>query len=177
MSRTKTKYDYGMLDHAISAAVAAGCHSIGMISSERMVSVELDAIHRQMMRAWKDECAKETPSWRAPSPEPEPFRIIDRRLQTLRKSGKIVYTKGKWQKADKPAEEIPPVDQANAPDADCFRVGDWWQSPRGFRYLVEKRNGNTVTLRNGGKVLRKPYDHIQPNGQVWTRESWGGNQQ
>ena len=172
----RTKYDYGPLDHAIGTAVAAGCHSIGMITSERMVSVEISAVHGQMMRVWNEECAK-VQSWQSPPPEPEEFRIIDRRLQALRKSGVIVYAKGKWQRADQQAEEIQPtpVDQSSAPDADRFRVGDWWQSPRGYRYLVEKRDGNTVTLRNGGRALRKPYDHIRPNGQVWTRESWGGN--
>lgn len=31
---------------------------------------------------------------------PEPFRIIDRRLQALRKAGKIEYGSGKWRVID-----------------------------------------------------------------------------
>ncbi|CAD5377390.1 hypothetical protein OF001_U20317 [Pseudomonas sp. OF001] len=29
----------------------------------------------------------------------EPFRVVDRRLQALRKAGKIRYAKGKWEVA------------------------------------------------------------------------------
>lgn len=164
------KHDYGPLDHAICTAVEAGSNNFTTILTDRMVCLEVDVIHEREMAEWicKNAMLKGF----------APFRnqVLDRRLQALRKAGAIVYTNASgWKVAGKPVEEIPPVDQSSAPDADRFRVGDWWQSPRGYRYLVEKRDGNTVTLRNGGRVLRKPYDHIMPNGQVWTRESWGGN--
>jgi hypothetical protein len=164
------KHDYGPLDHAICTAVEAGSNNFTTILTDRMVCLEVDVIHEQEMNAWSRKSALVYQGFPPPRQQ-----ILDRRLQALRKSGVIVYAKGKWQKADQQGKESQQVDQTSAPDADRFRVGDWWQSPRGYRYLVEKRDGNAVTLRNGGKVLRKPYDHIRPNGQVWTRESWGGN--
>lgn len=68
------------------------------------------------------------------------------------------------------------------PDADCFRQGDVWMSPKGFLYRVievkyqqgkdrkqaELRMGSTGP---GGRKVVRDWDAIL-NG--WTRVEWGG---
>ena len=87
------------LDHAISAAVEAGKSEFAAIINDHMVSLEVDAIHEQEMNAWSRKSALVYQGF-----PPSRQRILDRRLQALRKAGVIVYLKGKWQKADQQAE-------------------------------------------------------------------------
>jgi hypothetical protein len=94
------KYDYGQLDHAICAAVEAGSNNFTTILTDRMVCLEVDVIHEQEMNAWSRKSALVYQGFPPPRQQ-----ILDRRLQALRKSGVIVYAKGKWQKADQQAEE------------------------------------------------------------------------
>ena len=96
----RTKYDYGPLDHAIGAAVEAGSNNFTAILTDRMVCLEVDVIHEQEMNAWSRKSALVYQGFPPPRQQ-----ILDRRLQALRKSGVIVYAKGKWQKADQQAEE------------------------------------------------------------------------
>lgn len=66
------------------------------------------------------------------------------------------------------------ADQSKAPPPDCFRVGDWWQSPKGFRYLIVSRSpdpGRVVGMRAGG-TGRIQYRTCKAS--YWVRESWGG---
>lgn len=110
------KHDYSMIDHAIRAAVGAGGNNFTAILTDRMVSLEIDAIHEREMAEWRRKSAMAYQGL-------PPYRdqILDRRLQALRKAGAIVYTNaGGWKVAGKPAEEIPPVDQANQPKPDAF---------------------------------------------------------
>lgn len=63
------------------------------------------------------------------------------------------------------------------PDADSFRVGDWWLSPRGTRFLVIERIGWKVSMRAGGTGRKqwRVWDDIGAHmGRQWIRESWGG---
>lgn len=95
------EHDYSMIDHAIRAAVGAGSNNFTAILTDRMVSLEIDAIHEQEMNAWRRKSALVYQGL-----PPSRQRILDRRrLQALRKSGVIVYAKGKWQKADQQAGE------------------------------------------------------------------------
>ena len=94
------KHDYGPLDHAICTAVEAGSNNFTAILTDRMVCLEVDAIHKQEMNAWSRKSALVYQGFPPPRQQ-----ILDRRLQALRKSGVIVYAKGKWQKADQQAEE------------------------------------------------------------------------
>lgn len=110
------KHDYSMIDHAIRAAVGAGSNNFTAILTDRMVSLEIDAIHEREMAEWRRKSAMAYQGL-------PPYRnqILYRRLQALWKAGVIVivYTNaGGWKVADKPAEEIPPVDQANQPKPD-----------------------------------------------------------
>lgn len=75
----------------------------------------------------------------------------------------------------------PKIDQSKAPPADCFRVGDWWQSPKGFRYLIVSRSpgpGRVVAMRAGGRgrLLYRTWDSIKTKAGFWVRESWGGEE-
>ena len=90
----KTKHDYGPLDHAICAAVEAGGNNFTAILTDRMVCLEVDAIHKQEMNAWSRKSALVYQCFPPPRQQ-----ILDRRLQAMRKSGVIVYAKGKWQAA------------------------------------------------------------------------------
>ena len=120
----KTKYDYGPIDHAIRAAVEAGSNNFTAILTGRMVSLEIDAIHEREMAEWRRKSAMAYQGL-------HPYRnqILDRRLQALRKAGAIVYTNaGGWKVADKPAEEIPSVDQANAPTEKAKGCARLWRS-------------------------------------------------
>lgn len=94
------KHDYGPLDHAICTAVEAGSNNFTTILTDRMVCLEVDVIHEQEMNAWSRKSALVYQGFPPPRQQ-----ILDRRLQALRKSGVIVYAKGKWQKADQQAEE------------------------------------------------------------------------
>ena len=94
------KHDYGPLDHAICTAVEAGSNNFTTILTDRMVCLEVDVIHEQEMNAWSRKSALVYQGF-----PPLRQQILDRRLQALRKSGVIVYAKGKWQKADQQAEE------------------------------------------------------------------------
>lgn len=94
------KHDYGPLDHAICTAVEAGSNNFTTILTDRMVCLEVDVIHEQEMNAWSRKSALVYQGFPPPRQQ-----ILDRRLQALRKSGAIVYAKGKWQKADQQAEE------------------------------------------------------------------------
>ena len=94
------KHDYGPLDHAICTAVEAGSNNFTTILTDRMVCLEVDVIHEQEMNAWSRKSALVHQGFPPPRQQ-----ILDRRLQSLRKSGVIVYAKGKWQKADQQAEE------------------------------------------------------------------------
>ena len=74
------------------------------------------------------------------------------------------------------------IDQSKAPPADCFRVGDWWQSPQGTRYLIVDRNlgpgRRVVWMRAGGRgwarLKYRNWDSIATKAGAWVRESWGG---
>lgn len=94
------KHDYGPLDHAICTAVEAGSNNFTTILTDRMVCLEVDVIHEQEMNAWSRKSALVYQGFPPPRQQ-----ILDRRLQAPRKSGVIVYAKGKWQKADQQAEE------------------------------------------------------------------------
>ena len=94
------KHDYGPLDHAICTAVEAGSNNFTTILTDRMVCLEVDAIHKQEMNAWSRKSALVYQGFPPPRQQ-----ILDRRLQALRKSGVIVYAKGKWQKADQQGKE------------------------------------------------------------------------
>lgn len=85
------------------------------MSKEHDYSMIDHAIHEREMAEWRRKSAMAYQGL-------PPYRnqILDRRLQALRKAGAIVYTNaGGWKVADKPAEEIPPVDQANQPKPDA----------------------------------------------------------
>ena len=90
----RTKYDYGPLDNAICTAVEAGSNNFTAILTDRTVCLEVDVIHEQEMNAWSRKSALVYQGFPPPRQQ-----ILDRRLQALRKSGVIVYAKGKWQKA------------------------------------------------------------------------------
>lgn len=65
------------------------------------------------------------------------------------------------------------------PPPDCFRVGDWWHSPKGFRYLIVSRSpdpGRVVGMRAGGhgRLQYRTWDSVITKAGSWVRESWGG---
>ena len=71
------------------------------------------------------------------------------------------------------------ADQSKAPPPDCFRVGDWWLSPKGARYLIVSRShdpGRIDGMRVGGtgRLRYRTWDSIAPQAGSWVRESWGG---
>lgn len=61
------------------------------------------------------------------------------------------------------------------PDADQFRVGDVWETSRGFLYrVIEVRRGGQAILRAGaagerGRIVRKQWDAVG----WWRRVSCG----
>lgn len=63
------------------------------------------------------------------------------------------------------------------PDADQFRVGDIWETPRGFLYRVVAVENGTAILRAGssgdsGKLVRRAWDAIGAHtGRPWVRVS------
>jgi hypothetical protein len=69
------------------------------------------------------------------------------------------------------------VKHKDEPDADQFRVGDVWETTRGFLYrVIEVRRGGQAILRagsvgDGGRIVRKQWDGIG----WWRRVSWGGS--
>jgi hypothetical protein len=72
------------------------------------------------------------------------------------------------------------------PDADCFRLGDEWESPSGCIYTVSRIDLHPTphgavkfaTLKRGdgsGKPLVREWDSIFRGGRYWIRRSWGGS--
>lgn len=115
------KHDYSMIDHAIRAAVEAGSNNFTAILTDRMVCLEIDAIHEREMAEWSRKSAMVYQGF-----PPHRNQILDRRLQALRKARAIVYTNaGGWKVAEKPAEEIPPSrpDPAERPSMDTGKLG------------------------------------------------------
>lgn len=51
------EHDYSMIDHAIRAAVGAGSNNFTAILTDRMVSLEIDAIHEREMAEWRRKSA------------------------------------------------------------------------------------------------------------------------
>lgn len=78
------------------------------------------------------------------------------------------------------------------PDADSFRIGDVWESPRGTLYKctevrfqgagdglsLPRRGVKKAVLRAGadgaGKRIVRDWDAVVAGGQFWIRHSWGG---
>ncbi len=76
---------YDRLDAAILSAIGNGRATFTQIHSLRSIyslTTDLSA-----------------ESWKPRSGTTEPFRFLDRRLQALRKAGKIEFTGGSWVKA------------------------------------------------------------------------------
>lgn len=73
---------YQQLDAAIVEAISRGARSFGQIYYSRGISSECERIATMEVR----------PISRAADPE----RILDRRLQALRKAGEISFAKGAW---------------------------------------------------------------------------------
>ena len=69
------KPDYTKLDSAIIEAIRGGKHDFTSLGS--------------VVRAISEPIAQQSPGRYGP----EPWRIVDRRLQALRKAGKIAYTR------------------------------------------------------------------------------------
>jgi hypothetical protein len=72
-----------------------------------------------------------------------------------------------------------PRQEKREPDADCFRVGDAWESPRGFLYRVVAVAGKTAVLRAGesgdrGRIVRRAWDDIGAHtSRPWVRRFCG----
>lgn len=83
MSSAKAKPDYSAFDAELLATIQSGVTNFALLAS------------RFEARA-KPFCAE---AW-----NPQPFRVVDRRLQVLRKQNKIIYsTKAGWSLARKEA--------------------------------------------------------------------------
>lgn len=83
MTTTKTKYE--KLDALITTAIVGSSIDFNSIY-QRNVKKECERI------ADEDNKARDLPKWR----EIHGWRILDRRLQALRKAGKIQYTRKGW---------------------------------------------------------------------------------
>lgn len=79
-----SQHDYTAFDAELLAQVKAGRNTFTQLEG-----------HKPLIEMAKPFCV---PS-RSPFP-PEPFRIIDRRLQALRGAGWIKYSGGKWHIVD-----------------------------------------------------------------------------
>lgn len=72
-----------------------------------------------------------------------------------------------------------PKHEKREPDADQFRVGDVWETPRGFLYRVVAIYGRVAVLRAGssgerGRLVRRAWDDIGAHsGRPWVRVSCG----
>ena len=65
-----------------------------------------------------------------------------------------------------------PRQERREPDADCFRIGDEWQSPMGSVCKVVRSGGRTVTMLNlkNGKMHTRPWDAIGAHSnRPWVR--------
>lgn len=89
-----SKLNYTELDAAILAAIGRRKNNVALISDD--ASAAIDAVYTQMILRWQD--ANQGVAAAYQTARPEKFRIIDSRLQALRKGGKIAYTaKTGWQ--------------------------------------------------------------------------------
>ena len=73
------KTDYSTLDNAICAAIHSGADNFTRLTSQRSV-MDIAAAVAERKNGFAGL------GW----------RVIDRRLQALRKAGKIIYKGGKW---------------------------------------------------------------------------------
>lgn len=74
------KPDYSSFDVELLVLIRAGRNTFTQLEG-----------HQPLKEMAKPFCANTTSRF-----GPEPFRIIDRRLQALRKAGRIAYNGGKW---------------------------------------------------------------------------------
>lgn len=75
-----TRPDYSGFDAELLAMIGGGINTFAQLQA-----------HQMLFDATKPFCALS----KSPSGTP-PWRIIDRRLQALRKAGRIAYSGGKW---------------------------------------------------------------------------------
>lgn len=75
---------YAEFDAQLLDCIKNGCDTFTQIQ-----------LNKHLMAAAKPFCVPTTMPY-----APEPYRIIDRRLQALRKAGKIEYGSGKWRVID-----------------------------------------------------------------------------
>lgn len=72
-----SRHDYTQFDAELISLIKAGRNTFTQLEG-----------HKPLIEMAKPFCMH--------ARHPEPFRIIDRRLQALRKAGKIKYHSGKW---------------------------------------------------------------------------------
>ena len=69
-----------------------------------------------------------------------------------------------------------PRQEQREPDADCFRIGDEWKSPKGIVYRVVRAGGQTVHLLSLStrRLRARQWDDIGAHsGRPWVRLSYG----
>ncbi|EJN06445.1 hypothetical protein [Herbaspirillum sp. YR522] len=80
------KTNYSTIDHAICAAIYSGADNFTRLTTQRSVMDLADSIAGQ----------ENTQPRKGYAPV-FGWRILDRRLQALRKAGRIIYKGGRWQ--------------------------------------------------------------------------------
>lgn len=71
----------------------------------------------------------------------------------------------------------PRAEPTRKPDADRFRLGDVWESPRGTLYKVIDAKGPGVVIEPMNSRGRRVLRHVFATGHdstPWVRQSWGG---
>ncbi len=89
-----SKLNYTELDATILTAIGRKKNNLALITED--ANTAIDAVHAQMILRWQE--ANQGVAAAYQTARPEKFRIVDSRLQALRKGGKIAYTaKAGWQ--------------------------------------------------------------------------------